>query len=94
MTQISRTNSIDLIPDERYKMEYLDFKKIYTTNEMFEMYKATVLNKAAYSIGCDHSDLDDTAIIEFWDQGFSTEKAACWLENALCDNYPWVGDVQ
>ena len=73
-------------------MEYLDFKKKFTTNEMFDIYKTTVLNKAAHSLSCDPSDLDDSAIIEFWDQGFSTTKAADWLENALGDEFPWIGD--
>ena len=75
-------------------MEFLELRKYKTTADMFRIYKQSVLNKAAHSIGCDPSDLDDTAIVDFWNDGVSTSKAACEIENALGDSYPWVGGVR
>lgn len=75
-------------------MEFLELRKHKTTMDMFLMFKEAVLGKAAHSIGCDPSDLDDTAIIDYWNDGMSTNKAACEIENVLCDNYPWIGDIK
>lgn len=75
-------------------MEFTELVKKHTVAEMFKMYKTAVLNRAAHSIGCDPSDLDGTAIVDLWNDGVSTSKAACEIENALGDSYPWVGDVR
>ena len=75
-------------------MEFLELRKHKTTMDMFLMFKESVLNKAAYSIGCDPLDLDDSPIVDYWNDGMSTGKAACEIENVLCDNYHWIGDIK
>ena len=65
-------------------MEFLELRKTKTTMDMFLMFKEAVLNRAAHSIGCDPSDLDATAIIEYWYDGMSTNKASCEICNGQC----------
>ena len=75
-------------------MEFLELRKHKTTLDMFRMFKQAVLERAAHSIGCDPSDLDDTEIIEYWNDGMSTNKASCEVENALSGQDPrWIGDL-
>lgn len=57
--------------------------------EEYQKYQEQVLNRVAYSIGCESSDIDDEIVMGCFINNLSTRKAARKVEHNLMQELPF-----